>query len=101
MAFLTTVALLAKRVGLNVNKLQDGFQSIYNDTVNGYVQKTRLEIARNLLMITEFNISEIVRKIGLSSKSYFSKIFKEEYQISPSEFRRNRKEANKATADKM
>ncbi|MCG2417831.1 AraC family transcriptional regulator [Aequorivita sp. F47161] len=84
-----TVENLAREAGLNINKLQEGFKKLYGDTVNNYVQKKRLEAAYNLLIRTDLTISEIVNAIGLSSKSYFSKIFKEKHQISPSEFRKN------------
>ena len=83
-----TVENLAREAGLNINKLQEGFKKLYGTTVNNYVQKTRLDAAYNLLTKTDLNISEIVNAIGLSSKSYFSKIFKEKYNISPSEFRK-------------
>jgi len=83
-----TVENLAKEAGLNINKLQEGFKKLYGATVNNHVQKKRLDAAYNLLTSTDLSISEIVNAIGLSSKSYFSKIFKEKYDISPSEFRK-------------
>ena len=64
---------------------------MHQTTVNGYIQHRRMLHAKTLLNDTDFNISEIVEKLGLSSKSYFSKIFKETYGISPSEFRQNNK----------
>lgn len=96
-----TIETIAERVGLNVNKLQEGFKHLYNLTVNGYVQKTRLELAKTLLLSTDLNISEIVTRVGLSSKSYFSKIFKENYLISPSDFRKKNKDALKKYATKI
>ncbi len=84
-----SVQELAETVGLNTNKLQDGFKNLYNSTVNGYVQNSRLDLAKNLLIDSEITISEIVYMIGLSSKSYFSKIFKDKYQLSPSTIRKN------------
>ncbi|WP_026449673.1 helix-turn-helix domain-containing protein [Aequorivita capsosiphonis] len=83
-----SVENLAKESGLNVNKLQAGFKKLYGTTVNNFVQMKRLEAAYNLLTKTDLSISEIVNAIGLSSKSYFSKIFKEKHSISPSEFRK-------------
>lgn len=83
-----TVENLAKEAGLNVNKLQVGFKKLYGTTVNNFVQMKRLDAAYNLLTKTDLSISEIVNAIGLSSKSYFSKIFKEKHSISPSEFRK-------------
>ena len=85
-----TVENLALEAGLNVNKLQEGFKYLYQNTVNGYVQKIRLDRAKYLLLDSDLSISEIVSLIGLSSKSYFSKIFKEKYHISPSQYRKKR-----------
>ena len=87
-----SVENLARESGLNVNKLQEGFKKLYGSTVNNYIQKTRLDAAYNLLTKSEMNISEIVVAIGLSSKSYFSKVFKEKYGISPSLFRKKQRE---------
>jgi AraC-like DNA-binding protein len=85
---LETVDALAERVGLNVNKLQQGFKYMYGSTVNEYIQKQRLELAKRLLLNTELNISEIADMLGLSSKSYFSKIFKQAFALTPSEFKK-------------
>lgn len=90
-AEISTIEIMAKDVGLNVNKLQEGFKMLYGYTVNNYVQKKRLDAAYNLLTNTDLTISEIVIAIGLSSKSYFSKIFKEKYSLSPSDYRKKRK----------
>jgi len=87
-----TVENLARQAGLNINKLQEGFKKLYGTTVNNYVQKTRLDAAYSLLTKTDLSISEIVNAIGLSSKSYFSKIFKEKYNISPSDFRKKQRD---------
>ncbi len=89
-AQIPTVEFLAKDAGLNINKLQHGFKVLYGTTVNNYVQKKRLDTAYELLTRTDLTISEIVNTIGLSSKSYFSKIFKEKHNISPSDFRKHR-----------
>ncbi|MDN3723739.1 AraC family transcriptional regulator [Aequorivita sp. SDUM287046] len=87
-----TVENLARESGLNVNKLQEGFKKLYGTTVNNYVQKVRLDAAYSLLTKTDLSISEIVIAIGLSSKSYFSKIFREKYGISPSDFRKKQRD---------
>jgi len=85
---LGSIRTIAQKVGLNGNKIQDGFKSIYGLTVNAYIQKTRLEVAKNLLLKTDYSIQEIMQKVGWNSKSYFSKIFRDTYQVSPSDFRK-------------
>ncbi len=82
-----TVQKLAARVGLNTNKLQNGFKEIFGNTVNEYLHNKRLETAYTLIKTTEYSFSEIANMIGISSKSYFSKIFKTRYGLTPSDIR--------------
>ncbi len=78
----------AQEIGMNSNKLQKGFQELYKETVNSYIQKKRLSSSKKLLVTTNLNICEIIGELGLTSKSHFSKIFKEKYHMSPSEYRK-------------
>jgi len=84
-----SVKKLAAKVGLNTNKLQSGFKQIHDHTVNEYVHNRRLDLGSTMLKNSEMTISEIVYKLGLTSRSYFSKIFKIKYGITPSDYRSN------------
>lgn len=87
---------LAERVRLNPTKLQEGFKEIYGLTVNGFVQEKRLDLAYDLIRSSDLSFSEIAYQVGLSSKSYFSKIFKDRYGLTPSEIRgKSRSEEDK------
>lgn len=94
-----TVDHLAKEVGTNVNKLQDGFKYMFNLTVNKYMQQAKLEKAKEFLTSSEYNISQIVALIGLNNRSYFSKIFKEKYGVSPKYFLTSRQEKDEDDED--
>lgn len=87
------ISQLSKITGINQAKLQDGFKYLYHKTINQYVYKARLDLAKELLTNSDCSMSEIVYKIGLSSKSYFSRIFKEEYGMQPSSFKKRKEEA--------
>ena len=89
-----TVESLEKKFGINGKKLQMLFRMLYNNSVNQFIQKRRLEKALQLMKESDFNMSEIANAIGLSSKSYFSKIFKEKYGISPSHYHKNIQKQN-------
>ncbi|MHA7056074.1 helix-turn-helix domain-containing protein [Aquimarina sp. M1] len=88
LANLTGIDEIATTVGLNNSKLQEGFHLLYNCSVNQYIHATRINLIKDLILNTEYTISEIVYLVGLSSKSYLSKIFKDEYGTSPSEYRK-------------
>ncbi|AQS95022.1 AraC family transcriptional regulator [Polaribacter sp. BM10] len=79
---------LSLKSGLTQSKLQDGFKFLYNRTVTEYIRHVRLESARDLIRTTDLNISQIVYTIGFSSRSYFSKIFREKYDITPNQFKK-------------
>ncbi|RKD13888.1 hypothetical protein BCY91_10065 [Pelobium manganitolerans] len=81
-----TIASLAKEVGTNPSKLQEGFRQVFGQTVNNYLNKLRLEYAKDQILIGELNISEIADRVGISNKSYFSRLFKSAYQLNPKEF---------------
>jgi Transcriptional regulator containing an amidase domain and an AraC-type DNA-binding HTH domain len=77
-----------KLVGLTPSKLQEGFKFLYNRTVNEYVRHIRLETAKDLLKKTDLNVSEVVYSVGFSNRSYFSKKFKEKYNVTPNIFKK-------------
>ena len=80
-----TVERLVALSGLNAAKLQMGFKYLFNTTVSCYVREKRLDKAVNLIKETEFNVSELVYSVGFTSRSYFTKIFKERYGVLPSQ----------------
>ena len=65
---------------------------MFDLTVNKYMQQVKLDAAKDLLITSDHNISEIVNLIGLNNRSYFSKIFKEKYGVSPNYFLQSRKD---------
>lgn len=80
------IVTIAKRVGLNQNTLQQGFKRLYKTSVNEYIRNFRIEKAKELLENTDMNITQISYRIGINSRSYFSKLFKKRYGVSPKEY---------------
>ena len=81
---------LSEKSGLTPAKLQEGFKALFGRTVSNFIKNVRVELAENLIKTTDLNISQIVYTIGLSSRSYFSKIFKEKYNCSPKKYQDSR-----------
>ena len=86
-----SINILSAESGLSPKKLQLGFKILYSKTVNEYIRQLKLEISRDYLKNTDLSISEIVYAIGIKSRSYFSKIFFEAYDILPTEYRKQLK----------
>jgi len=51
------------------------------------IQEERLKAAANLLKTTSLPIVEIMQEVGYENITYFYKIFKEKFKITPSIYR--------------
>lgn len=54
-----------------------------------YVNNMRLERSRELLLTNKYSIGEIAKMCGFENVYYFSKKFKEEYQLSPAAYKKD------------
>lgn len=91
-----SIKTLSQMFGLTPKKLQSGFKLLFSKSVNEYIRQIKLEIGRDLIKNTELSISEIVYSIGYRSRSYFSKIFYEKYDILPTDYRESLKRSLKS-----
>jgi len=82
---------LAKEVGLNHNKLKQGFRQIFGVTVFGYSQDCRLEKARQLLYDGKLNVAAVANEVGYANAAKFASAFKRKFGITPSACRRGEK----------
>lgn len=96
LATIDNVLALAKRVGINQNTLQLGFKQLYNTSVNEYIRNFKIEKAKELIENSEMNITEITYQIGINSRSYFSKLFKEKYGLTPRQYLTKTRNADSA-----
>lgn len=62
------------------------FKSVLNTTPNEFIQRIRLETAKNMLVNRVASISEIAYRVGFASVTYFSSSFKKHYGVSPRDF---------------
>ncbi|MGB7393702.1 MAG: AraC family transcriptional regulator [Pricia sp.] len=86
-----SIKSICAECGLSASKLQEGFKLLHDKTVSDFIRNERLNTAERLISTTDMNISEIVYTVGLSSRSYFSKIFKRRYKCSPKMYQDNKK----------
>ncbi len=52
-----------------------------------YVTALRMEKAKRLLLDDRLIIKEIASKVGYNDQNYFSKLFKQEFGLTPTEYR--------------
>ena len=82
-----TVEGLAKYVHLNPDYLTRSFKKKHNQTLINYITEQRMFLAKELLSKSNMSISMISAKVGYPNYSYFTKIFKKFYGVSPREYR--------------
>lgn len=68
------------------------FRQYTGYTMTEYLNQIRLEQAAFQLQYTDNTISSICNNVGLSSVSYFNKLFKQVYGVTPKVFRKNQHE---------
>lgn len=65
--------IFKKRIGVNINV---------------YINKVRLELAKNHLILSNESIAEVASRVGFNDPNYFSRVFTKLIGIPPTEFRR-------------
>lgn len=78
---------VADYFGISVYTLSRLFKDYVGIGFKEYITAKRLELSRSLLLTTDKSITEISSEVGFNAPDYFSKIFKLNYGVSPSEFR--------------
>lgn len=69
--------------------LYDSFHQRFHCTVSDYINARRVDRSKELLTHTDTSIEEISQKVGFSSASYYSKIFKKYTGTSPLQYRKS------------
>ncbi|WP_232734857.1 AraC family transcriptional regulator [Achromobacter ruhlandii] len=77
-----TLPELARRVGVNVNKLTTGFRQLFGCSVYACVREQRMAQAHALLAAGEMSVSEAAYACGYTD-SHFSKAFQRRYGVLP------------------
>jgi AraC-like DNA-binding protein len=84
-----TVEEVAKVVHLTPNYFSEFFKKQTGIKFSSYVQKMRLEFAASLLQMSDLSVKQVADASGFNSAAYFSNAFKENFGISPEQFRKN------------
>lgn len=82
-----SVEQLSKEVGLSRAHLYKKLLALTGKTPVQFIRIMRLKRAADLLKSSQLTVTEVAYKVGYSGSRYFSKHFKEEFKISPSEYK--------------
>ena len=80
----------AKLLPVTRRRFNDIFANTFDTTPARYITAKKVEYAKSLLLTADISVSEIADMCGFSDIFYFSKVFKGEKGVTPSEFRKTR-----------
>ena len=81
------IAEIASSMNLGQSQFTRKIKALTNYTPVEIIRRMRLQKAKTLLLSSEKTVSEIAFAVGFTSLAYFSKCYKEEFGVSPTESR--------------
>lgn len=83
-----TVDFVAKQLNTSSRSLQRRIQAMFGIPYTQYLKNTQLQIAKDAL-VSGHTIKQAAYYAGFSSQNYFGRVFRTEYGITPSQFKKD------------
>lgn len=80
------VEMLSRKVAMSAPILYKKIKAVSNMSVNDFIKSIRLKKAAELLRGKEHNVFEVSQAVGYNDRKYFSREFKKQYGVTPSEY---------------
>ena len=84
-----TLKYIASTMNVNASYLSSAFRKECGETLTDYVNRKRMENAAYILSHSNKQIQTVAEECGILDVNYFIKIFKKQYGITPSQYRKN------------
>ena len=82
---------LADELHVTPEYLSKLFHQIEGVTINAYIMRQKVQLAKNMLIYSDISVGEIATYLGFCSQSHMGKIFKEIEQMTPAQYRKRYK----------
>ena len=73
-------------IGVSRSKLYARIKSMTQDTLGVFIREIRMQRAAELLRTTNYPIYEVAFKVGIGSASFFTRSFKQRFDVSPTDY---------------
>jgi AraC-like DNA-binding protein len=83
-----TLEVLAKQAAMSISKFTAAFKTHTGLSAAAYVRRLRMDQAMFLLKKTAAPLSDIAGMVGYKHQSQFSTLFRKQFGVMPSEFRK-------------
>ena len=81
-----TLFQLAEKMNMNANYLSRLFKSEMKENFSDYVNRVKIDQAKNLMATTEMSLLQISNHLAFSSQSYFNNVFKNITGTTPKDY---------------
>ncbi|MDN5315122.1 MAG: hypothetical protein PWP10_3872 [Clostridiales bacterium] len=78
---------IAEHIGMSTNYTSQKFKQELGESINNYVKRAKIDEARALLQYSDLSLTEISERLGFSSQSFFTSVFKKQTGMTPRQFR--------------
>ncbi len=83
-----SIKSISRQVNVSKTVLYNKFHGYFNCTISEFINNKRIENSIEYLIKTDLSMEEISAKVGFSSASYYSKIFKRLKGVSPLKYKK-------------
>ena len=81
---------LVRRTGLSLRQLEWRFKKVFGAAIVDYIQRVRIDAAREILETSDRTVSDIALTVGFYDHSHFIRVFKRLCGCSPKQYRASR-----------
>ena len=82
-----SIPMICEYMNMSSRTLSEDYKAQTGTTMSKYIQTSRVELAKKLLLETDLSINEITEQVGYDYALSFTRLFKKYEQVSPSEYR--------------
>lgn len=83
-----TINQLAEKFYVSSGWLKKCFYSVYGESIQSYIREYKMKYAAHIIKLTNKSITEIATSVGYENIGKFSRAFRNVYDMSPTEYRR-------------
>lgn len=93
-----TLESVARAAGMSRSAFAERFTTTFGRTAMDLLREVRLDRGAELLRTTNLPVQTVAERVGLSSRSYFSKAFRAQFGVDPAGFRATARQDEAAAA---
>ena len=83
-----SIATLARKAGINQQKLKTGFPALFGMTVFDYLVDVRMQKAKRMLQDEKLYVGEVADRLGYKHPHHFTAAFRKKFNVLPGDLRK-------------